>query len=111
MAKSSEYEHHQPRTIIKKKKQKVYNEEAILENRGSRVSFKNYIRQLHEEEIAEEANGNEWAIYSGFLDEDGEFKGAELEVFLSEEEANEEVDRLYDLEPEDSDTVFRVVPV
>jgi hypothetical protein len=54
MAKAPDYEHHAPRTIDKKKRPKAFNEEAVLANRGSRVNFKNYIRQLKEEELAEE---------------------------------------------------------
>jgi hypothetical protein len=110
MAKSSEYEHHQPRAGIKKK-QKVYNEEAVLESRGSRVSFKNYIRQLREEEIAQEGNGEEYAVHGGIIDDGGDFIGKELAVFVTEDEAQDEVDRLYDLEPEGSSKVYRVIPV
>ncbi len=34
----------------KKKKHKGVNEDSVLENRKNRVNFKNYIRQLREEE-------------------------------------------------------------
>lgn len=111
MAKSSEYEHHQPRTIQKNKKKKVFNEEAALENRGSRVSFKNYIRQLEEDEIQTESEGGEWAVKRGIFYEDGSEEWAEMAIFLTEEEAQEEADNLSDAEPEDSGAVYRVEPV
>ena len=109
MAKSLEYEHHQPRPVANKKKTKTFTEDT-LESRGSRVSFKNYMRQLKEEEISAEADGSEWAVLRG-IEEDGHFRLSEVAVFLSEEEAQEEVDKLSDSEPEDSGIIFRVEQV
>jgi len=108
MPKHDEYAHHQPRPAPKKKT-KTFNEDT-LESRNSRVSFKNYIRQLEEDEISEEADGMEWAVKRG-VPEGDDFRWSEVAVFLSEEEAQEEADRLFDSEPEDSGVVFRVVPV
>jgi hypothetical protein len=48
MPKNEEYMHHQPRKADKKKKQR-FNEDAP-EKRVSRINFKNYIRQLEEED-------------------------------------------------------------
>ena len=52
MPKNEEYLHHQPRKVEKKKKQR-FNEDAP-ETRHSRINFKNYIRQLEEEELLED---------------------------------------------------------
>lgn len=97
MAKTPDYEHHQPRVIVKKKKQKLFNEEAVLETRGSRVSFKNYIRQLEEDEIDEEHNASEWVVKRGVKDYDDTI-WHEVATFPSEEEADEYADECRDKE-------------
>lgn len=97
MAKSSEYEHHQPRTIQKSKKKKVFNEEATLENRGSRVGFKNYIRQLEEDELDEEQSSSEWAVMRGIKDYE-DMWWSEVATFPTEEEAEEYADDCRDKE-------------
>ena len=44
-----EIEHHMPRIIDKKKRHKDGFSEEIQDKRVSRISFKNYVRQLEEE--------------------------------------------------------------
>lgn len=47
--------HHLPRKKDKKKHhQKGFNEDAVMETRATRVSFKNYMRQLEEALLEEE---------------------------------------------------------
>ena len=50
-----DYEHHQPRKTDKKKKHhRGFNEEVVQDQRASRVNFKNYLRQLREEELMDD---------------------------------------------------------
>mgnify|MGYP005862488603 CR=1 FL=1 len=50
-----DYEHHQPRKSGKKKKSyRNFNEDAFQDERASRVNFKNYLRQLREEELMDD---------------------------------------------------------
>ena len=50
-----DYEHHQPRKSDKKKKHhRCFNEEVVQDQRASRVNFKNYLRQLREEELMDD---------------------------------------------------------
>lgn len=52
MSKKPDYtEHHQPRPLNKKKKHKSGFNEDVADNRRSRINFKNYVRQLKEEEL------------------------------------------------------------
>lgn len=109
MTKSSEYEHHIPRTIQKNKKKKVFNEEATLENRGSRVSFKNYIRQVREDELDEEQSTTEWTVMRGVKDYEDTW-WSEVATFPSEEEAEEYADDCRDKES-DFDVSYKVEEV
>lgn len=88
MPKNEEYLHHQPRVIDKKKRVKVPDADAVLENRGNRVNFKNYLRQIKEQETLDASTQQEWGIKRVvFLEEDAPDEDILMDVFPTEEEA------------------------
>lgn len=95
--------HHQPRKIDKKKKSKVFNEETTLENRGGRVSFKNYLNQVREEEAEKEFDANEWIVeeeISYHNNDVHEIFKSEVEICLNEEEARRTMEELQEQNPD-----------
>ena len=56
----NEFEHHQPRQIDKRKHHRAGFSEDVQEKRKDRVSFKNYVRQIREQELASEEE--QWIV-------------------------------------------------
>jgi len=83
-----EFYSHQTRKIDKKKRHSRGFSEDIREERAQRVNFKNYIRQLREEESAEADSYEEWIVERG-IQSDDEIIWSELESFLTEHEAED----------------------
>ena len=79
---------YQPRKIDKKKHHARGFNENIHEEREQRVNFKNYIRQIREQEHSESADYEEWVVERGVKFED-EIKWTEVESFLTEKEAKD----------------------
>lgn len=75
----------------KKHHSRSFNED-VLENRGNRVNFKNYLRQIREQEIAD-SQLEEWAVIKIATDTDERHTVA---VYVSEDEAVEAADELND---------------
>jgi hypothetical protein len=93
MAKNNSFDDfysHQPRKLDKKKHHARGFNEEIHDQREQRVNFKNYIRQLREQEVADD-EGEEWLVERGVMF-DGEVKWTEIESFLSEQEAMDSVE-------------------
>jgi hypothetical protein len=84
-----DYGQKQRRIDKKKHHSRGFNEEA-LDQRAQRINFKNYIRQVREEEYSSEA-GEEWVVERGVkFDEDVQW--TEIASFLSEQEAEDHAD-------------------
>lgn len=89
MPKNEEYLHHQPRVIDKKKRVNVPDADAVLENRGNRVNFKSYLRQIQEQETLDAEEHQEWGIKRVTLnEEDAPDEDVLMDVYPTEEEAN-----------------------
>ena len=102
----SDYEHHAPRVINKTKKNRNGFNEEVTVKRQDRISFKNYIREMSEQEngdFLEEA----WVVERGILLEkkDKFLTWSEIAAFADEESANDELDSCRELEV--GDAVFR----
>lgn len=76
----------QPRKLDKKKRHSRGFTEDVQDERVQRVNFKNYIRQLREQESADSDEYEEWLVERG-IEHDGEVVWTEIESFLSEQEA------------------------
>jgi len=50
------FDHHQPRIKDKKKRHKGGFSEEVVESRATRISFKNYVRQLEEEQMLDDGD-------------------------------------------------------
>jgi hypothetical protein len=48
------FDHHQPRVKDKKKRHRAGYSDEVVESRATRISFKNYVRQLEEEMLEDE---------------------------------------------------------
>lgn len=88
----------------KKHHSKTFNED-VLENRGNRVNFKNYLRQIKEQE--EQDVQEEWAVIRIIMLEDGDVERQQMSVFLSEDEAEAEADDLQDKDG-DENVMYKV---
>lgn len=105
MPKNEEYLHHQPRVIEKKKRVRVPDADAVLENRGNRVNFKNYLRQIQEQELLESGTQEEWGIKKLMLnEEDAPDEDVLMDVYPSEEEAEWAAFKLKESELDESIT-------
>lgn len=68
MSKQDMADHHQPRRVDKKKHHRPGFSEEIQDNRKTRISFKNYVRSLEEDDVdseyqewvAEQFDGDDW---------------------------------------------------
>lgn len=78
----------QPRKLDKKKRHSRGFSEDVHDERAQRVNFKNYIRQLREQESTADEEYEEWLVERG-VEYDGEIRWTEIESFLTEQEAEE----------------------
>lgn len=87
MPKTPDFEHHQPRQIDKRKHHREGFSEDIQENRKTRVSFKNYVRSLDEDEgdVADE----EWVLERYIGDYQDDPYWSKIMTYPTEEEAEE----------------------
>lgn len=69
----NEYDHHQPRQLNKGKKHSRGFSEDVQENRQNRVSFKNYLRQVKEEELENDDFEDDLTEARPMSDEDRQF--------------------------------------
>jgi RNA-splicing ligase RtcB len=86
MAKT-DYEHHLPRIIDKSKRQRGAFDEAVLDKRKNKISFKNYVRQLEEDELAEELSGEGWIVEEGVTYQDDTHWAEVAGPFTNEDDA------------------------
>ena len=89
----------------KKHHSKNYNED-VLESRGNRVNFKNYLRQIKEQE-AQDLAEEEWAVIRVTMLEDGDVDRQQVSVFLTEDEAEAEAESLQDQDG-DENVLYKV---
>lgn len=108
MAKT-DYEHHLPRVIDKSKRQRGAFDEAVLDKRKNKISFKNYVRQLEEDELEEELTGEGWIVEEGMTYQSDTHWTEVAGPFTNEDDAQE---MLRDFEKvADEDTVYRITKV
>jgi hypothetical protein len=86
MSRDTDFEHHQPRNIDKKKRHRAGFTEDVQDTRYTRISFKNYMRTLDEDalDVADE----EWALERLIGTYQGDDHWSEVMVYPTEDEAN-----------------------
>ena len=107
-AKDIEFQHHQPRSLDKRKRHRAGFSEDVQETRKNRISFKNYVRQIDDERLATELFAEEsWVVE--LRDESSDEWQEIAGPFLVEEDAWDELDTLN--ENADKDQQYRVTRI